>query len=358
MCNKPNERCVYSVFWLLHLGSCCLNMRAKEVSMAVKQTIIKLKNEKKSIRDIAETVGVSKSTVWHIVKKQERTGELSNGKRSGRPRKTTVVDDEKILSIVKKKPFSTAEQIKNTLQNVGVDVSTTTIKRRLHQHNFRWFTTRCKPLDNMTSHPPDQSGMSLLQEQVRREIFQRMQSRCKPLDMTSHSPDQSGMSLLQEQVRREILQRMQTRFSSIIDSETMDLEELLNIARQELAVATATSSHVNIPEELVCSLQELICRLDQSMQCKPLDNMTSHSQDLSGMSLLQEQVRREILQKMQTRFSSIIDSETMDLEDLLNIAQQELALATATSTHMNIPEELYAIRLGYVGQATLQRYAI
>ena len=58
---------------------------------------------------------------------------------------------------------------------------------------------------------------------------------------------------------------MQTRFSSIIDSEKMDLEELLNIARQELAVATATSSHVNIPDELVSSLQELISRLGQTM---------------------------------------------------------------------------------------------
>ncbi|XP_035256553.1 uncharacterized protein LOC118218166 [Anguilla anguilla] len=207
-------------------------MRTREVSMPVKQAIIKLKNEKKSIRDIAETLGVSKSTVWNIIKKQERTGQLINSKSSGRPRKTSVVDDQKILSIVKKKPFSTAEQIKNTLQDVGVDVSKTTIRRRLHQHNFRWFTSRCKPLDNMTSLPQDQSGMSLLQEQV----------------------------------RREILQRMQTRFSSIIDSETMDLEDLLNVAQQELALATATSHHINIPEELVCSLQELICRLSQSMQ--------------------------------------------------------------------------------------------
>ncbi|KAG5857000.1 hypothetical protein ANANG_G00013880 [Anguilla anguilla] len=138
-------------------------MGAKEVPMPVKQAIMKLKNEKKSIRDIAEKLGVSKSTVWYIVKKQERTGELSNSKRSGRPRKTTVSDDKRILSIVKKKPFSTAEQIKNTLQDVGVDVSKSTIRRRLHQHNFKWFTSRCKPLDNMTSLPQDQSGMSLLQ---------------------------------------------------------------------------------------------------------------------------------------------------------------------------------------------------
>ncbi|KAJ8353878.1 hypothetical protein SKAU_G00214450 [Synaphobranchus kaupii] len=116
-------------------------MRTK-VSMSVKQAIMKLKNENKTIRDIAEAVDLPKSTVWNIVKKQERTGELRNGKPSGRPRKTTVVDDQKILSIVKKKPFSTVEEIKNTLQDTGVDVSATTIKRRLQQHNYRWVTAR------------------------------------------------------------------------------------------------------------------------------------------------------------------------------------------------------------------------
>uniref|UniRef100_A0A8C5MSN8 Transposase Tc1-like domain-containing protein n=1 Tax=Leptobrachium leishanense TaxID=445787 RepID=A0A8C5MSN8_9ANUR len=40
----------------------------------------------------------------------------------------------------------TVGQIKNTLQEVGVCVSKSTIKRRLHQSEYRGFTTRCKPL--------------------------------------------------------------------------------------------------------------------------------------------------------------------------------------------------------------------
>ncbi len=89
---------------------------------------------------------MAKTTVWNILKKKERTGELSNTKRPGRPRKTTVVDDRRILSLVKKTPFTTVGQIKNTLQEVGVCVSKSTIKRRLHQSEYRGFTTRCKPL--------------------------------------------------------------------------------------------------------------------------------------------------------------------------------------------------------------------
>ena len=63
---------------------------------------------------MAKTLGVAKSTFWNILKKKERTGELSNTKRPGRPRKTTVVDDRRIISLVKKNPFTTVDQIKNT----------------------------------------------------------------------------------------------------------------------------------------------------------------------------------------------------------------------------------------------------
>ena len=119
---------------------------SKELSPSVKQAIIRLKNQNKPIREIGKTLGVAKSTVWNILKKKERTGELSNTKRPGRPRKTTVVDDRRILSLVKKTPFTTVGQIKNTLQEVAVCVSKSTIKRRLHQSEYRGFTTRCKPL--------------------------------------------------------------------------------------------------------------------------------------------------------------------------------------------------------------------
>ena len=45
-------------------------MRSKEVLMLVKQAITRLKNQAKKFK-----IGVSKSTVWYIVKKQELTGD-------------------------------------------------------------------------------------------------------------------------------------------------------------------------------------------------------------------------------------------------------------------------------------------
>ena len=127
--------------WIWNLLLSTLDMRSKELSRSVKQAIIRLKNQNKPIREIAKTLGV----------KKERIGELSNTKRPGRPRKTTVVDDRRILSLVKKNPFTTVGQIKNTLQEVGVCVSKSTIKRRLHQSEYRGFTTRCKPLVSLNN---------------------------------------------------------------------------------------------------------------------------------------------------------------------------------------------------------------
>ncbi len=46
--------------------------------------------------------------------------------------------------MVKKNPFTTSIQEKNTLQEADMSLSKSTIKRRLHQSKYRGFTTRCK----------------------------------------------------------------------------------------------------------------------------------------------------------------------------------------------------------------------
>ena len=56
-----------------------------------------------------------------------------------------MVDDRRILSVVKKKPFTTSSEVKKNLQEVGVSLAKSTIKRRLHKSKYRGFTTRCKP---------------------------------------------------------------------------------------------------------------------------------------------------------------------------------------------------------------------
>ncbi len=56
-----------------------VKMRSKELSLSVKQAIIRLKKQNKPIREIAKTLGVAKTTVWNILKKKERTSSVKHG---------------------------------------------------------------------------------------------------------------------------------------------------------------------------------------------------------------------------------------------------------------------------------------
>uniref|UniRef100_A0A673YSH1 Tc1-like transposase DDE domain-containing protein n=1 Tax=Salmo trutta TaxID=8032 RepID=A0A673YSH1_SALTR len=131
---------------------------------------------------------------WYILKKKERTGELRNTKRPRRPQKTTVVDDRRILSLVKNNLFTTVVQIKNTLQEVGVSVSKSTINRRLHQSKYSGFTTRCKPL------------VSLKQED---QIKVSQKTSKKPVQFWNniHWTDETKINLYQNDGKRRVLGR-------------------------------------------------------------------------------------------------------------------------------------------------------
>ena len=92
------------------------NMKSRDVLMKVKGAIMRLRNRKHSLRR-GRT-----SDVWNIIKKKESNGELSKQKGTGRPRKTSTVDDGRILTIRKKSPQTPVE--------AGVDVSVTTVSKR------------------------------------------------------------------------------------------------------------------------------------------------------------------------------------------------------------------------------------
>ncbi len=97
--SRVHFKCAICI-WNLLLST--VKMRSKELSLSVKQAIIRLKKQNKTHQRDSKNIRRAKTTVWNILKKKERTGELSNTKRPGRPRKTTVVDDRRILSLVKK----------------------------------------------------------------------------------------------------------------------------------------------------------------------------------------------------------------------------------------------------------------
>lgn len=121
-------------------------MKTRELSMGEKQAIVKLRKEGKSTRAIGQTLGIASTTIWKVLKKKETTGVLSNRRPTGRPRKTTVVDDRNIVRAVKKTPKTSVSDITNDLHSAGVKVSQSTVGRRLREQKYRGHTTRCKPL--------------------------------------------------------------------------------------------------------------------------------------------------------------------------------------------------------------------
>ena len=107
---------------------------------------MKLREDGKSIRAIAQILAIASTTIWNVLKKKETTGVLSNRRRTGRPRKTTAVDDRNIVRAVKKDPKTTVVDISNHLQRRGVKVTLSAVRRRLHEQKYRGYTRRCKPL--------------------------------------------------------------------------------------------------------------------------------------------------------------------------------------------------------------------
>ena len=90
-------------------GSCltvAIYMKSKEMSMQVKAAFIRLKKLLKTVRTIVKTIGMTKSTLWYILKKKEWTVEPNNICRPGRLQMTKT-DQIRILSLPKKNLLST-----------------------------------------------------------------------------------------------------------------------------------------------------------------------------------------------------------------------------------------------------------
>ena len=187
--SRVNFKCAICI-WNLLLST--LNMRSKELSLSVKQAIVRLKNQRK----IAKTLGVAKSTVWNILKKKECSATPKDPEDHG---KQLWWMTEELFPWLRK-TFTTVGQIKNTLQEVGVCVSKSTIKRRLHQSEYRGFNTRCKPL------------VSLKNRKTRLEFAK--QHLKKPLQFWNNIlwTDETKINLYQNDGKRRVWRRKGTAY--------------------------------------------------------------------------------------------------------------------------------------------------
>lgn len=121
--------------------------RNAQISLAKRSQIEILRKTGKSMMQIAKIVGVSKNGVATTLKRLDETKSNDDRKRSGRPRKTSAVDDRHILTISKRNHFKTAPEIRAEINKTLVKpVSTSLVKNRLNEKGYFGRVAVKKPL--------------------------------------------------------------------------------------------------------------------------------------------------------------------------------------------------------------------
>ena len=123
-------------------------MGKKTISQDIKQRIIGLNMGGHSNIEISRILkSVSPSCVSRTITKFKQTGSTADKKRSGRPRMTSITDDNSIYRIARKNPKFSAKQIAQEI-NLALknQISRKTVNRRLIDRKLWYYVAARKPL--------------------------------------------------------------------------------------------------------------------------------------------------------------------------------------------------------------------
>lgn len=116
------------------------------MSNDMRELIIKLHKEKKSLRQIAKIVGKTHSTVQSVVKKFEMTGSVNTLPRSGRPKILNSRDRRNIIRKVNENPRISAPKLAVDVElEIGKIVHPENIRRILRKSGLNGRIPRKKP---------------------------------------------------------------------------------------------------------------------------------------------------------------------------------------------------------------------
>ena len=108
------------------------NGQKQRLSSETRQSILVLRNEGYSMREIAKKLKISYNAVYYSLHRTAQTGSNQNRKRSGRPRCTTEQEDKYIRVSSLRNRRLTSPQLAASLNSTRkTPVSTSTVKRRL-----------------------------------------------------------------------------------------------------------------------------------------------------------------------------------------------------------------------------------
>lgn len=121
-------------------------MGSKKVTLAQRHQIVALGTRTRiSKSQIARTARVSLRAVYAILKRYRNRGTVEDAPRSGRPRKTSALEDQRILRMAHRHPFRGSKAIKRAAQ---LSCGERTVRRRLSEGGVPRRVARHKPLLN------------------------------------------------------------------------------------------------------------------------------------------------------------------------------------------------------------------
>ncbi|CAH0516582.1 unnamed protein product [Peronospora belbahrii] len=110
-----------------------------EYSMKIREQCVELYAQGQGYRQLGKALNMPHTSVRAIVDKAQRTGTVTSGKRTGRPRKTNGIVDQVIQQAVKTNEKSSACMIQNELvTGYGLRVSCETIRRRVKDQSRQY----------------------------------------------------------------------------------------------------------------------------------------------------------------------------------------------------------------------------
>lgn len=111
--------------------------KKKEISIDLRNLMVRLHAKGKSCSEIAKDLGVCKSTVIYNINKQKICGSVKNLPRKGRPRKLTSRTVRGIKSTMMHDRFVSARKLAEQVRNTsGTQVHARTINRALQREGF------------------------------------------------------------------------------------------------------------------------------------------------------------------------------------------------------------------------------
>src|SRR5579871_5575503 len=101
---------------------------------------------KLGIRAIAKELRCSKDTVQTWINRYQETGDVQEEENQGRKRKTSEKEDLDIVSIAKKHRISSSMEISLSMSKQGIDILSSTVRRRLNEQSLHKLEPLKKPL--------------------------------------------------------------------------------------------------------------------------------------------------------------------------------------------------------------------